>query len=153
MKSTKIKNIILLVIICLSTILILYGVLKLNEIRNNEMLSKSIVSDYLHEIKYDSLTEYMIEEPNTIIYISNSSEKESIKFEKKFKKVIKKYNLENAIVFININNTYIADPIYQIAPNLIFYKNGELSDIVDCRNLKTKKDIINIFEEREIIND
>lgn len=149
----KNKKILLLIIICAFTLGILFGALKLNEVRNNEMLSKSVVSNYLHEIKYDSLIEHIVEEPNTIIYVSNSSQKESIKFEKKFKKVIKKYNLENDIVFININNTYIVDPIYQNAPNLIFYQKGEINDIVDCTNLKTKKSIIEIFEERGIIND
>lgn len=149
----KNKKLILLIVICICTLGILFGALKINEIRNNEMLSKSVVSNYLHEIKYDGLNDHIVEEPNTIIYVSNSSKKESIKFEKKFKKVIEKYNLESEIVFININNTYIIDPIYQNAPNLIFYSKGELNDIVDCTNLKTKKSIIKIFEERGIIND
>lgn len=149
----KNKKMILLIIICISTLGILFGALKINEARNNEMLSKSVVSNYLHEIKYDSLMDHIVEEPNTIVYVSNSSDKESIKFEKKFKKVIKKYNLESEIVFININNTYIVDPIYQNAPNLVFYKKGHVNDIVDCSNLTSKKSIIKIFEERGIIND
>ena len=93
MKDIKFKNLVLLIVICGSTLGILFSALKLNEARNNEMLSKSVVSNYLHEIKYDSLINHIVEEPNTIIYVSNSSDKESIKFEKKFKKVIKKYLL------------------------------------------------------------
>ena len=153
MKKAKYKNIILLIVICVCTLGALFVALRLYEARNREILSKSIISDYLYEIKYDSIMNHIVEQPNAIIYISNSSQKESVKFEKKFKKVIKKYNLENEIVFININNTYIVDPIYQNSPNLVFYKKGELNDIVDCSNLKTRESIIEIFEERGIIND
>lgn len=149
----KTKKIILLITICALTICILVFSLKLNEKRLDELSSKSKISKYLTEIKYLELETYIIEEPNSIIYVSNSGDEKSSLFEDKFKKVIKKYNLENEIIYININKVNIVDPFYQSAPQMIFYKNGVVSDMVDCTTLKTEKDIINVLEERGVIND
>lgn len=149
----KTKKIILLIIICLFTIGILFITLKLNEQRKKEILSTSSIDGYLTEIKYDEVQTHIVEQPNSIIYISNSSDDVSRDFEKDFKKVIKKYNLENEIIYININNVNIIDPVYQYAPTLIFYSKGQISDIIDCETLKTKKQIIDILEERSVIND
>ena len=149
----KTKKIILLIIICLFTIGILFITLKLNEQRKKEILSTSSIDGYLTEIKYDEVQTHIVEQPNSIIYISNSSDGLSRDFEKDFKKVIKKYNLENEIIYININNVNIIDPVYQYAPTLIFYSKGQISDIIDCETLKTKKQIIDILEERSVIND
>ena len=85
--------------------------------------------------------------------MSNSSDDKSRKFEKEFKKVVKKYNLENEIIYININDVTIVDPVYQYAPELVFYKDGEISDIIDCTILKNSKDIIKELVQRGIIND
>ena len=67
--------------------------------------------------------------------------------------IIKKYNLENEVIYININETTIIDPIYQNAPELVFYKDGAISDIIDCSTLKSKKSIINELKERSVIDD
>ncbi len=149
----KTKKKILFIILCFFTLLILFIVLRLNSNRKIDMLSNSVIKGYLSEIKYEEIQNYVKEQPNTVIYVSNSSENNSINFEKSLKEVVKKYNLENEIIYININETTIIDPIYQNAPLLVFYKNGEITDMVDCNTLKKKIDIINIFKERSVIND
>ena len=57
------------------------------------------------------------------------------------------------IIIIRDNNTNIVDPFYQYAPELIFYKDGEVSDMIDCSTLKSKKDIIKELKERSVISD
>lgn len=149
----KTKNYILYVAGCLLTLFILFIALKINDNRKYSMSSISNVNSYLSEIKYDEISTYLIENPNKIIYVSNSSNKESSDFEKKLIPIIKKYNLEDEIIYININNQNIADLYYQNAPELIFYKNGAVSDMIDCNVLKNKKDILKILEERSVISD
>lgn len=149
----KTKKRILFIILCFFTLLILFIVLRLNSNRKIDMLSNSVIKGYLSEIKYEEIQNYVKEQPNTVIYVSNSSEDESIEFEKKLKYVIKTYNLENEIIYININETTIVDPVYQNAPVLVFYQNGEISDIMDCNILNTKEDIVNKLKERSVIND
>lgn len=149
----KTKKVILLIVICTFTLIALFVALKLSENRRYELLKKSVVSGYLTEIKYEEISTHVIEEPNVIIYVSNSSDEKSINFENNFKKVIKDYNLENEIIYININDVNIVDPIYQNAPQLIFYKDGAVNEIVDCTTLKTSKGIVQFLEERSVISD
>ncbi len=147
------KKAILLAVICAVTLMVLFVALKLNENRKNDILSTSIIKEYLSEIKYEDISSHVIEQPNTIIYVSNSSDEKSVDFEKKFKTVIKKYNLENEIIYININDVTIMDPVYQFAPEFVFYQNAEISDIINCNALKSSKDITKVLKERGVIGD
>lgn len=152
MKEQTKKNI-LLVFICIITLAVLFISLKINYNRINNDLSDSNIKGYLTEINYEEISTHVIEQPKSIIYVSNSSDIKSKNFEKIFKNIIKKYNLENDIIYININNKTIVDPIYQNAPELIFYKDGKIYDMIDCSTLKTKNDIIKLLKERSVISD
>ena len=147
------KKVILLSVILFSVLLILFVALRINENRLYEKSLNSKVKEYLTEIRYEEISNHIAEQPNAIIYVSNSNMDDVHNFEKKFKPIIKKYNLENEIIYININEVNIVDPIYQNAPELLFYKNNMLEDIVDCNTLKSKKDIIRILKERSVIDD
>lgn len=149
----KTKKTILLIAICLVTLMVLFIALKLNENRKQDLLSTSGMKGYLTEIKYEEIATHVVEQPNTIIYVSNSSDDSLYTFEKEFKTVIKKYNLENEIIYININDSVIVDPIYQNAPELVFYKDGQISDMIDCTTLKSSDEIINVLKERSVISD
>ncbi len=152
MKEQTKKNI-LLVFICIITLAVLFISLKINYNRINNDLSDSNIKGYLTEINYEEISTHVIEQPKSIIYVSNSSDIKSKNFEKIFKNIIKKYNLENDIIYININNKTIVDSIYQNAPELIFYKDGKIYDMIDCSTLKTKNDIIKVLKERSVISD
>ncbi|MEG2351416.1 MAG: DUF6568 family protein [Bacilli bacterium] len=145
------KKKVLLITICVVTLAVLFVAIRLNEKRLNESLSTSKIDAYLSEIKYEELPNHLVEKPDAIVYVSNSSEQESIKFEGKFQNVIKKHNLENDIVYVNLNNLNIADVNYTYAPELIFYKDGKVSDVINATNLKLERDIIKIFRDRNII--
>lgn len=149
----KTKKTILLIAICLVTLMVLFIALKLNENMKQDLLSTSGMKGYLTEIKYEEIATHVVEQPNTIIYVSNSSDDSLYTFEKEFKTVIKKYNLENQIIYININDSVIVDPIYQNAPELVFYKDGQISDMIDCTTLKSSDEIINVLKERSVISD
>lgn len=152
MKEQTKKNI-LLVFICVITLAVLFICLKINYNKINNDLSLSSMKGYLTEINYEEISTHVIEQPKSIIYVSNSSDIKSKNFEKIFKTVIKKYNLENDIIYININNKTIVDPIYQNAPELIFYKDGKIYDMIDCSTLSSKDKVINVLKERSVISD
>ncbi len=147
------KKVILLVAILVVTVAVLIVALKLHDKKMNNLLSESEIKDYLTEIKYEEIENHIIEQPTSIIYVSNSSEDTTRKFDEIFIPVIKKYNLENEVIYININGVTIMDPVYQNAPELIFYKNGEISDMIDVSTLKSSDDIIDVLKERSVISD
>lgn len=147
------KKVILLVVICVITLAVLVVALKIHENKEKDKLSTSEIDSFLTEIKYEEIATHVIEQPSIIIYVSNSSDKTTKDFDKIFIPIIKKYNLENEIIYININETTIVDPIYQYSPELVFYHDGEISDIIDCTTLKNNKDIIKELKERSVISD
>lgn len=149
----KTKKIILLVTICVITLAVLIIALKIHENKEDNMLSQSEVKNYLTEIKYEEIQNHVVEQPSIVIYVSNSSEDTTRNFDKIFVPVIKKYNLENEIIYININDTTIVDPLYQNAPELIFYKDGEVSDMLDVSTFKSSNDVITALKERSVISD
>ena len=65
---------------------------------------KSILYDYVSEIKTDDFEQFMTENPDIIIYISDIENDNNIAFEKKFKKKIESLNIKDSIVFINRKN-------------------------------------------------
>ena len=152
MKEQTKKNI-LLVFICIITLAILFISLKINYNKINNDLSLSSMKGYLTEINYEEISTHVIEQPKSIMYVSNSSDIKSKNFEKIFKGVIKEYNLENDITYININDKTIVDPIYQNAPELIFYKDGKIYDMIDCSTLSSKNKVVNVLKERSVISD
>lgn len=147
------KRVILLVTICIFTLAVLVVALKLHDNRENNLLAKSDISNYLTEINYDEIENHVVEQPSSIIYVSNSSEETTQKFDEIFIPVIKKYNLENEIIYININNTTLVDPFYQNAPELIFYSNAEIEDVIDVSTLNKSNEVEQILKERGIIGD
>lgn len=147
------KKKILLGFICVFTLLILFIAIKINENKKNNDLSVSLVQGYLEEVTYKDISTYVIEEPDAIIYVSNSSDNNSKKFEKKFIPLIKKYNLENKIIYININDTVINDLLYQNAPELIFYSGSVVNDVIDVSTLSNEKQIEKLLRERSVIGD
>ena len=150
----KTKKLILYIALCIITILILFLIIKINGNRLNNLEEKSFIGNYITEIKFNNIKDYLKENPDSIVYVSNSSEESSKNFEKKFKKVIVKYNLETELVYINIYNiNNNNDIMYSNAPELLFYKDGIITDAISCDTLKTSDDIVNIFKERSVIGD
>ena len=149
----KTKNIIILTVVCIITLGILFAALKINRNRLNNMKNDSYIDSYLTQIKYNSINDFVVENPNAIIYVSNSNSKVSSNFEKMFAKVITKYNLENNIYYINIYNANLVDQFYQNAPEIVIYKDSSVSEVIDASTLKDYNAIINVLKERSIINE
>ena len=61
------KKMILLIAICTVTIGILVVALKLNQNREENLLSESKIKNYLTEIKYDEISNHVIEQPSSVI--------------------------------------------------------------------------------------
>lgn len=147
----KTRNTILYIIICVITLLLLVITLKLNRDRINENLSKANISDYISGIRYDEISNYVTEQPAVVLYVTNGNKNES--FERMLIRAVKKHNLENEILYIDINNQNINDPIFENNPEFVIYKDGIITDIIDCRLYNNSNEIIKSLIERGIIND
>ena len=66
------KKMILLIAICTVTIGILVVALKLNQNREENLLSESKIKNYLTEIKYDEISNHIIEQPSSFFCLNDS---------------------------------------------------------------------------------
>ena len=149
----KNKKLVLYIVLCVLSLVAVFVCVRTYDNYLDSLNSKSYISDYLSEVKYEDIDNHIVEVPNAIVYVSNSSNKKSTSFEKVFAKVIKKYNLENNITYININGAKIVDQLYQNSPELVFYENGSVKEIVDVSSLNSENKIIKMLKERSVIND
>ena len=100
-------------------------------------LSKSIVGNYLFQINYKELDNYLVENQSAIIYVSKVGNEKIRNFEKKFINAINQNDLKNKILYLDLsnykgdtNNKYtINDKDITSVPNISVFKNGKLDDI------------------------
>ena len=100
------KNYIYLAVLLVATVGLTF---LLSSIYNKEVNSVSHSYEKLNKITSDEFEEYMIENPDTIVYLSDKNDLNKNKFEKKFVKKLENLNLlENAIYIEKdeINNKF-----------------------------------------------
>ena len=99
MKRIPLKNYFILGIILASSIFI---VLYINKLYLSTKNNDNILNGFIKEIKTQEIDNYIIENPNFIIYLGYKNN-DNKSFEKKFKKLVTKYDLQKDIVFIDIS--------------------------------------------------
>lgn len=97
MKTPK-KNYIILIVLVVSTVFV---TLFISDVYLQKSKKESICYQYLNRIMLTELDEYIIENPNSIIYISDKYDLSNEHFEKEFKDNIEQLNLKNNVVFID----------------------------------------------------
>ena len=137
MREIPKKNYFILFIVIVLSLLIAFYFRNWYKAYEDSYLSKSIVGNYLFEINYKELDNYLVENQSAIIYVSKVGNEKIRNFEKKFINAINQNDLKNKILYLNlnnykgdINNKYtINDKDITSVPNISVFKNGKLDDI------------------------
>lgn len=137
MREIPKKNYFILFIVIVFSLLIAFYFRNWYKAYEDSYLSKSIVGNYLFEINYKELDNYLVENQSAIIYVSKVGNEKIRNFEKKFINAINQNDLKNKILYLNlnnykgdINNKYtINDKDITSVPNISVFKNGKLDDI------------------------
>ncbi len=171
-RKIPLKNYIILLVIVIATILLLHYFYRWFEVYNDTKLNRPILDKYMEVINYNELDNYLIENPNTIIYVSVLEDAEIRNFEKKFKDVFKNGEIENNILYLDITNDikdkknkekmekkYSINSISILdVPLIMVIDNGELKSINTISSvnydIERIKNLINgiVFSEEEKIN-
>ncbi len=96
------KNYYILGIVIVITILFLYYFYMWIDAYNETKLNRPIMDKYMEVINYNELSNQLIENPNTIVYVSILEDKQIRDFEKKFKSAYKRNEIKNEILYLNI---------------------------------------------------
>lgn len=131
------KNYFILFIVIVLSLLIAFYFRKWYKAYEDSYLSKSIVGNYLFQINYKELDNYLVENQSAIIYVSKVGNEKIRNFEKKFINAINQNDLKNKILYLDLSNYKgdtndkytINDINITSVPNISVFKNGKLDDI------------------------
>ncbi len=143
-KQIKIKNYFILLVIVLVTCIIFLYLFSWLKQYNEVKVGIPIISNTLQEVKYDNLSSLVTERDFVIIYTCTTSEKACRSFENKFIDYIKKENLNDTIIYLNIG--YNSDEKNVLSK---LYKNYKHNDLI--KRLNTYPSII-IFSNSKIVD-
>ena len=151
MKRIPLKNYFILGIILVSSIFI---VLYINKLYLSTKNNDNILNGFIKEIKIQEIDNYIIENPNFIIYLGYKNN-DNKSFEKKFKKLVTKYDLQKDIVFIDIsqfndetfNKFYkkYADKLLEKDSSLIIVDNQKVIDVLNITKGNNDIELVKMF--------
>ncbi len=151
MKKIPLKNYFILGIILASSIFI---VLYINKLYLSTKNNDNILNGFIKEIKTQEIDNYIIENPNFIIYLGYKNN-DNKSFEKKFKKLVTKYDLQKDIVFIDISqfndetfNKFCkkyADKLLEKDSSLIIVDNQKVIDVLDITKGNNDIELVKMF--------
>ena len=167
------KNYFILVVVLLLTVLAVYYFYMWNKAYNESKINEPILDKYMMVINYNELEDYLIENPDTIIYTSILADKDIRSFEDRFKNYIRNDKLDHEVLYMDITgeiknsnkkneimNKYSVEyaNILDI-PNVMVFENGKLKMIYNIQDndydVKRTVEFINSIKmnEGDNIND
>lgn len=140
MRKVPLKNYFILTLILVLSILIVFYLVKIYNSTIHNTNDKQILNK-IKEITILELDNYIVENPNIVIYLMDSDYK-SISFEKKLNQVIVEHDLQSQFVLINIANNIYQE--YDKTANINFknksiLKEVPINSLVIIENKKIKR--------------
>ncbi len=107
MREIPKKNYVLVAVICFVTLICVTYFTYVIKKQQSVVIEPSVLSGYVLELGEKeimiNLTNYTVDNPETILYVSYGNNKYLRKFEQEFKELLKEYNLKSNFVFVNLN--------------------------------------------------
>ncbi len=158
LRKIPLKNYLILGGIILVTILIIYYFYACYYAYKETKFNIRILDKYMEVINYNELDNYLIENPNTILYVSVLENEKIREFEKEFKKSLKNHEINQTVLYMDITNdikdSKIKDELlakygisYNNLPVILVLNNGSL-----MRNMSISDNSYDIKIIKEFIN-
>lgn len=157
LRIVPIKNYFILAIVILVSFLFVYYLYLWFDNYKETMLNMPILDKYMDMINYNELDDYLVENPDSIIYVSVLENSDIREFEKKIKNAYRKNDIDKKILYMNITDDIknIGVDEYQIGdvsilnvPVIVVFDGGNLKQIYDI-----KADNYDINNFKKIIQD
>lgn len=128
MREIPKKNYLILFIIAI-VVVIATGILMNIYNANHEVIYESKIKTIVTEIKYEDLSNYLIENPNVVVYVNNSH-KDNNKLESDIYKLIADKNIQQYMIYMERNKDIVDK--YKLPKNnplFIAFKDGKKVEI------------------------
>ena len=162
-EKNLLKNYIILVIILLLVVGITIYLCECYKVYNEEQKTIPVIRGTLvSEITEVDLEPFLIENPTTTMYLCTASNEKCRSFEKDFKKLINKYNLQESIIYLNLSNVedlegfvdefnskheYKKAKLTTNYPAIIYFEDGKVKNILQGK----KQDKLKISKVKNFI--
>lgn len=155
-KQIDVKNYVIYAILVVCTMLIVFYLGSWYQKTNSNIEEKAIISSVLSEVKKNELGNYLVENPNTILYVItdvNSEEQEVLK------EVVTEYNLRDSILFLTLKekekSSFEKDYLEKTKvsyPNLLVFEEGKyITSFQDSYTLFTKDNFVSFLKNYGVI--
>ena len=101
-REIPVKNYAILGVVIVITMLFLYYFYMWVDVYKESKINIPILDRYMMVINYNELDNYLVENPNTIVYVSVLEDENIRSFEKKVKNKYKNNEIEKDILYMNI---------------------------------------------------
>ena len=153
----KYRNYIVMIFVFAVSIIGCAYALKWHAVYKENQLNTTIITDYIHELKKEEFINYVSENPYAVIYFGVTSDYNCRRFEGEFKNFIIKNNLQETIVYMNVNELVGNDfatkmdnlfntknlrnegKYFKAVPAVAVYNHTTLVDFVSSGDLTTDK--------------
>lgn len=159
-KIIPLKNYIILGIILLAVVILVFYLCNLYHVYDDHQREIPVIRDTLSEIQPDELEHYIMENPTTVIYMCTASSESCRDYERDFKRLIEKDDLQDSIIYLNLSNVdqnefvdkFNTQYPYRISltknyPALVVFEDGEIRGILQER----KNERLSISETEQFI--
>lgn len=162
MKEKKIaaKNYIIITLIFAATICLTLYLCSCYNVYNESQKEIPVIRGTLSEITDSDFEHYIMENQNSNIYMCTASNLKCRNFEKDFKKLLNKKNLQESFIYLNLSNTNQESFIksfnekypYKIAltenyPAIVIFEDGKISNLLQ----KNKDEELTMSQVKQFI--
>lgn len=166
MKKTNIpfKNYVILFITIIGTILLCLYIAQWYKKAEENSIEPGILAKQLPQVTIEEFENYVMENPNVIVYVSASTDETAKRFEKNIYDFIIKENLRNYFVYIDANktdqNTLVEtlkrkddkQSIYTAIPNMYVIKDGKIEGVLYTKTPSLHaKEAIRFIKKQDIV--
>ena len=137
------KNYIILGVVIIITMLILYYFYMWVDVYKESKINIPILDKYMEVINYNELDNYIVENPNSVIYVSVLEDEKIRDFEKEFKNKYRNHEVGDGLLYMNVTDEVsdkhvLADMVENYSlnslsitdvPCVLLFTDGELKSI------------------------
>lgn len=157
------KNYVIVLILAIATCLVLGYFVRWYRLREEGLQPASVVTQAITEINFDEIENYLLENPNVFIYVSNPQVENTQNFEKELRDYLKEEELQHRMVYLDLSKMTEQEQIQfsqewleldqVVEPNMIVIENGEKKDqlyrTATAITMNDVKTMINHYEVNE----
>lgn len=160
------KNYIIMFLILVAVVFLTFYLAEWHKTIKEYYQNNSVMAEVLKPIESETISSYLLDNSDVVIYISKSNDQTIKNFEKKFKKYVLNNDFNFNVVYFDakeLEQEYINDLFIQyigpsfnkfkqiVVPNLIYFSNGEIVDVLYVKENEITMPAVKKFMNRNSV--